>query len=174
MKIDLSNHAEPQDDPEGHVGPKIAANSPQVNPEGHVGPKAATGGPQVKPEGHVGPKIAPGSPQLDPQGHVGPKIAPGSPLSLNPIPAGTSYSFNLTMTNLNNTAQDWTWRASTVTNSLVVNTAPGTLQAGAQETITATINTATLAQGNSYSRDLTFTFTQVGLSTTITIQFSVS
>jgi len=173
MKIDLSNHAEPQDDPEGHVGPKIAANSPQVNPEGHVGPKAATGGPQVKPEGHVGPKIAPG-PQLDPQGHVGPKIAPGSPLSLNPIPAGTSYSFNLTMTNLNNTAQDWTWRASTVTNSLVVNTAPGTLQAGAQETITATINTATLAQGNSYSRDLTFTFTQVGLSTTITIQFSVS
>jgi hypothetical protein len=140
MKIDLSNHVEPQ-----------------VDPEGHVGPKTATGGPQV-----------------NPQGHVGPKIDPSSPISLNPIPSGTGYRFNLTMTNLNNTAQDWTWRTSTVTNSLVVNTAPGTLQAGAQEIITATINTATLAQGNSYSRDLTFTFTQVGLSTTITIQFSVS
>jgi hypothetical protein len=156
MKIDLPNHAEPQDDPEGHVGPKTAANSPQVNPEGHVGPK-----------------IAPHS-YGDSQGHVGPKIDPSSPLSLNPIPYGTSYSFNLTMTNLNDTAQNWTYRVNTVTNSLVVNTNPGTLQAGAQETITATISTATLAQGNSYSRDLTFTFTQVGLSTTITIQFSVS
>ena len=156
MKIDLSNHAEPQDDPEGHVGPKTA-----------------TGGPQVNPEGHVGPKIAPHN-YGDSQGHVGPKIDPSSPLSLNPIPYGTSYSFNLTMANLNDTAQDWTWRVNTVTNSLVVNTNPGTLQAGAQETISATINTATLAQGNSYSRDLTFTFTQVGLSTTITIQFSVS
>jgi hypothetical protein len=172
MKIDL-NHAEPQDDPEGHVGPKTATGSPQVNPEGHVGPKIATGSPQVDPQGHVGPKIAPHS-YGDSQGHVGPKIDPSSPLSLNPIPYGTSYSFNLTMTNLNDTAQDWTWRANTVTNSLVVNTNPGTLQAGAQETISATINTATLAQGNSYSRDLTFTFTQVGLSTTITIQFSVS
>ena len=150
MKTDLPNHAETQDNPEGHVGPKTATGSPQVNPEGHVGPK------------------------VDPLGHVGPKIDPSSPLSLNPIPYGTSYSFNLTMTNLNDTAQDWTWRASTVTNSLVVNTPPGTLQAGAQETITVTISTATLAQGNSYSRDLTFTFTQVGLSTTITIQFSVS
>jgi hypothetical protein len=156
MKIDLPNHAEPQDGPEGHVGPKTAPGSPQVDPQGHVGPK-----------------IAPHS-YGDVQGHVGPKIDPSSPLSLNPIPYGTSYSFNLTMTNLNDTAQDWTWRANTVTNSLVVNTAPGTLQAGAQETITATISTATLAQGNSYSRDLTFTFTQVGLSTTITIQFSVS
>lgn len=174
MKIDLPNHAEPQDDPEGHIGPKTAANSPQVVPEGHVGPKTATGSPQVDPEGHVGPKIAPHSHKDIPQGHVGPKIDPSSPLSLNPIPYGTSYSFNLTMTNLNDTAQDWTWRASTVTNSLVVNTNPGTLQAGAQQTITATISTATLAQGNSYSRDLTFTFTQVGLSTTITIQFSVS
>ncbi len=156
MKIDLPNHAEPQDDPEGHVGPKTA-----------------TGGPQVNPEGHVGPKIAPHN-YGDSQGHVGPKIDPSSPLSLNPIPYGTSYSFNLTMANLNDTAQDWTWRVNTVTNSLVVNTNPGTLQAGAQETISATINTATLAQGNSYSRDLTFTFTQVGLSTTITIQFSGS
>jgi hypothetical protein len=156
MKIDLPNHAEPQDDPEGHVGPKTTTGSPQVDPEGHVGPKIA-------PHRYDGP-----------QGHVGPKIDPSSPLSLNPIPYGTSYSFNLTVTNLNDTAQDWTWRANTVTNSLVVNTNPGTLQAGAQETISATISTATLAQGNSYSRDLTLTFTQVGLSTTITIQFSVS
>src|SRR5258706_5847104 len=139
MKIDLPNHAEPQDDPEGHVGPKIAPHS-----------------------------------SGDSQGHVGPKIDPSSPLSLNLIPYGTSYSFNLNMANLNDTAQDWTYRVNTVTNSLVVNTNPGTLQAGAQETISATINTATLAQDNNYSRDLTFTFTQVGLSTTITIQFSVS
>src|SRR5947209_14408108 len=156
MKTDQPDHAEPQ-----------------VNPEGHVGPKTATGSSQVNPEGHVGPKIAPHN-YGDIQGHVGPKIDQSSPLSLKPIPYGTSYSFNLTISNLNDTAQDWTWRVNTVTNSLMVNTNPGTLQAGAQETITATISTATLAQGNSYSRDLTFTFTQVGLSTTITIQFSVS
>lgn len=157
MKIDLPNHAEPQDDPSGHIGPKTASDSLQV-----------------KPEGHVGPKIAQHRYKDVPEGHVGPKIDQGSPLNLNPIPYGTSSSFNLTMTNLNDTAQDWTWRTNTVTNSLVVNTTPGTLQAGARVAITATINTATLAQGNSYSRDLTFTFTQVGLSTTITVQFSVS
>jgi hypothetical protein len=55
-----------------------------------------------------------------------------------------------------------------------VNTAPITLQPGAQQTITATVNTAGLTQGNSYSPNLIFTFTQVNLSTTITVQFSVS
>ena len=149
MQIDLPNHAQSQDDPEGHIGPKTVLGSPQVNPEGHVGPKLS-------------------------EGHVGPKITPNSPVSLNPIPHGTSSSFTLTITNLNTTAQDWTWQGNTPTNPVTVNTAPITLQPGAQQTITATVNTAGLTQGNSYSPNLTFTFTQVNLSTTITVQFSVS
>ena len=150
MQIDLSNQAQPQDDPEGHVGPKTVSGSPQVNPEGHIGPK------------------------MDPLGHIGPKITPASPISLSPIPHGTSSSFTLTITNLNDTAQDWTWHWNTTTNPVTVNTAPITLQPGAQQTITATVNTAGLTQGNSYSPNLIFTFTQVNLSTTITVQFSVS
>jgi|SRR5258706_4514159 hypothetical protein len=167
MQIDLPNHAQSQNDPEGHIGPKTVPGSPQVNPEGHVGPKTVRGSSQVKPEGHVGPK-------LDPQGHVGPKITPNSPIGLNPIAQGTSSNFTLTITNLNDTAQDWTWHWNTTTNPVTVNTAPITLQPGAQQTITATVNTAGLTQGNSYSPNLIFTFTQVNLSTTITVQFSVS
>ena len=143
MQNDLPNHSQSQDDPEGHVGPKL------------------------KPEGHVGPK-------LDPEGHVGPKITPNSPISLDPIPAGTNSSFTLTITNLNNSVQDWTWHGNTPANPVTVNTAPITLQPGAQQTLTATVNATGLTQGNNYSSNLTFTFTQVNLSTTITVQFSVS
>jgi len=113
-------------------------------------------------------------PKLDPQGHVGPKITPDSPIGLNPIPHGTSSSFTLTITNLNDTAQDWTWRGSTTANPVMVNTAPVTLQPGAQQTITVTVDSSGLTQGNSYSPDLIFTFTRLNLSTTITVQFSVS
>ena len=150
MQNDLPNHSQSQDDPEGHVGPKTASGSSHIKPEGHVGPK------------------------LDPEGHVGPKITPNSPISLDPIPAGTSSTFTLTITNLNNSVQDWTWHGNTPTNPVTVNTAPITLQPGAQQTLTATVNATGLTQGNNYSSNLTFTFTQVNLSTTITVQFSVS
>jgi hypothetical protein len=154
MQIDLTNQAQPQDDPTGHVGPKMEPHNHKVNPTGHVGPKM--------------------EPRDDPDGHVGPKITPNSPLNLNSIPHGTSQSFTLTLTNPNSNAQDWTWNASTPISSLTVNTAPGTLQGGAQATITATVNTSGLTQGNSYSPGLTFNFTQANASSTITIQFSVS
>jgi len=154
MQIDLPNHAQPQDDPSGHIGPKMEPHSHKVNPTGHVGPKMG--------------------PLGDPDGHVGPKITPNGSLNLGPIPHGTSHDFNLTLTNPNSNAQDWTWNASTPISSLTVNTTPGTLQGFAQATISATVNTSGLTQGNSYSPGLTFTFTQANASSTITIQFSVS
>jgi hypothetical protein len=171
MQLDLPNHGQPQDDPTGHVGPKIEPHSHKVNPTGHVGPKIEPHSHKVNPTGHVGPKI---EPQDAPDGHVGPKITPNSPLNLNPISQGTSFSFTLTLANPNSNAQNWTWNASTPISSLMVNTTPGTLQGGAQETITATVNTSGLTQGNSYSPSLTFTFTPANASSTITIQFSVS
>jgi hypothetical protein len=157
MQIDSPNNAQSQDDPTGHVGPKMEPHHHKVNPTGHVGPK-----------------VEPHQLKDDPDGHVGPKITPNSPLNLNSIPHGTSYSFTFTLTNSNSNAQDWTWNTNTPISPLTVNTTPGTLQGGAQETITATVDTSNLTQGNSYSPSLIFNFTEANASSTVTIQFSVS
>lgn len=156
MTIDSTRHGKALDDPTGHIGPKLPTDDPQPGSEGHVGPKLPTDDPQPDSEGHVGPKI-------DPKG----------PLNLGSIPQGSSLDFNLTMTNLNDSAQNWSWQASTPISSLTVNTPPDIIQAGGQETISATVRTTGLASGN-YGPILIFTFTPYNTSTTVTIQFSVN
>ncbi len=131
------------------------------------------GKPQADPTGHVGPKAPSDAPLTGPEGHVGPKILPTSPLNLGTLSQGSSAPFNITMTNSNDTDQNWTWQASTPGSSVMVNTPPDVIQANAQETISATVNTTGLAPGT-YSPGLTFTFTQVGISSTVTIQFTVN
>jgi hypothetical protein len=104
-------------------------------------------------------------------GHVGPKIDPDG-VNLGTLSQGSSTPFNLTMTNDNDTSQNWTWHAGTPGASVIVNTSPGEIQANGQESISAAVDTTGLAPGN-YSPGLTFTFTTIEASTTITVQFTV-
>ncbi|HJT56600.1 MAG TPA: hypothetical protein VJ761_08895 [Ktedonobacteraceae bacterium] len=123
------------------------------------------------PTGHVGPKSPSDAPLTGPDGHVGPKLDPNGPLNLGTL-TGSGNPFSLTMTNLNGTDQNWTWSASTPISSVTVTTPPGTIAAGAHETISGTVDTTGLSTG-SYNPVLTFTFTP-DASSTITVQFSVS
>lgn len=156
MTIDSTRDVKPLDDPTGHIGPKLPMDDPQTGSEGHVGPKLPTD-----------------DPQPDSEGHVGPKIEPKGPLNLGSISQGSSLDFDLTLTNLNDSAQNWSWQANTPTSSVTVNTPPDSIPAGGQETISATVHTTGLASGT-YSPTLIFTFTPYNTSATVTIQFSVN